>query len=263
MAYRLGAEAFQYFPKNPRSLSVKVYNKADALSCASYCREFGIVSIAHTPYPTNLAVSDSGLAEVTVKSLFNDLEIADACGSLGVVVHFGKGKATDPLTDYRQILSTLDTTLKDWNGRAKLLIENQAGDGALMGTTLHEMVQIRCLSAFPEKIGFCFDTCHAYASGLWRPGKWSELIRIGEELGYWKEVAAVHLNDSVYPSDSHKDRHAGIGRGTIGESQLREVLRCALLQKVPFVLETGTGEDGTHRGEIRLAQEWAQGDGDA
>ncbi|WP_058304347.1 deoxyribonuclease IV [Gorillibacterium timonense] len=258
-AYLLGAGAYQYFPKNPRSLSVKSFNMADALSCASYSKEYGLVSIAHTPYPTNLAVHDPGLMNKTVESLLNDLIIAEACGSIGVVVHFGKGKSADPLTDYRQILAALDEVLKEWKGRAKLLIENQAGDGSPMGTTLHELVQIRSLASFPEKLGFCFDTCHAYASGLWRPGGWKELVEIGNQLGYWREVGAIHLNDSVYPFASRKDRHAGIGCGAIGESQLREVLECPLLREVPFVLETGVGADGTHHEEIQMAQEWARG----
>ncbi|MEO3944573.1 deoxyribonuclease IV [Gorillibacterium sp. CAU 1737] len=256
-AYRIGAQAFQYFPKNPRSLSVKAFDKADALSCASYCHEYGIVSIAHTPYPTNLATADPKLAQATVQSLLNDLEIANACGSLGVVVHFGKGHSGDPLSDYQRILSMLNEVLDNWQGEAKLLIENQAGDGSPMGTTLHELVQIRSLCAQPEKVGFCLDTCHAYASGLWEPDRWGELVRIGEELGYWQQLVAVHLNDSVYPHASRKDRHASIGRGAIGEAQLREVLTTPFLRSVPFVLETARGVDGTHREEIRLAQEWS------
>lgn len=257
LAKRLGAEAFQYFPKNPRSLSVKAFNKADALSCASFSREFGLVSIAHAPYPVNLATSDERMIELTEQSLLNDLDIAAACGSIGVVAHFGKGKSADPLTDYRRIIAVLDSVLRKWSGDALLLIENQAGAGSPMGTTLHELMQIRALSSCPDKIGFCFDTCHAYASGLWRPGAWSELIASGEELGYWQQVKAVHLNDSVYPSGSRKDRHANLGRGTIGEEQLREVLGTPRLRDIPFVLETGTGEDGTHRAEIVQAREWA------
>ncbi|WP_438432881.1 deoxyribonuclease IV [Gorillibacterium sp. sgz500922] len=258
LAKQLGADAFQYFPKNPRSLSVKAFNKADALSCGSFSREFGLLSIAHTPYPVNLATPDEHLAEVTRQSLRNDLEIAEACGSLGVVVHFGKGKSADPLTDYRRILNLLDSVLADWNGKTQILIENQAGDGSPMGTTLHELTQIRSLSAYPDKIGFCFDTCHAYASGLWRPGGWKEVVRIGNELGYWQALKAVHFNDSVYPSGSRKDRHANLGRGTVGVEQLCEVLQTPVLREIPFVLETGAGADGTHRAEIAEARRWAE-----
>jgi deoxyribonuclease-4 len=256
-AKRLGAESFQYFPKNPRALSIKDLNKADALACGSFSREFELVSIAHSPYPVNLAAADEQLIERTRQSLANDLEIAEACGSLGVVVHFGKGKAPDPLDDYRRILALIDSVLAEWSGSAQLLIENQAGDGSPMGTTLHELVQIRTLSAYPEKLGFCFDTCHAYASGLWRPGGWSELLRTGEAIGYWQQVRAVHLNDSVYPCGSRKDRHANLGYGVLGEPQLCEVLGTPRLQELPFVLETGAGADGTHRAEIALAKGWA------
>lgn len=66
-----------------------------------------------------------------------------------------------------------------WNGRTKLLIENQAGNHGNEGMTLEELVKVRELSRFPEKIGFCFDTCHAFASGIWNPQHTEELLERG------------------------------------------------------------------------------------
>ena len=100
-ALAIGASAFQYFPKNPRSLSVKAFSSSDAQACAAFCQEHNIASIAHTPYPTNLAVEDPKLRQVTLQSVLNDLEITEACGSVGLVVHFGKFKGPDLLQGYR------------------------------------------------------------------------------------------------------------------------------------------------------------------
>ncbi|MCL6459440.1 MAG: deoxyribonuclease IV [Gorillibacterium sp.] len=251
-ALRMGAGAFQFFPKNPRSLHIKHYNQADAIECAAFCHEQGLVSITHSPYPTNLAEQGPELAELTVRSLQNDLEITEACGAIGVVVHFGKSRATDPLEGYRAIISCLNRVLQDWPGKALLLLENQAGEGSLMGSTLHELVQIRSMVNQPEKIGFCFDTCHAYGSGLWKKGKWSELEQLGTELGYWQQVKAVHFNDSLYPSGSFKDRHAQVGSGLIGIAQMSQVIQSPKLSAKPFILETAAGSDGTHKAEIEL-----------
>lgn len=257
-AWSSGASCFQYFPKNPRSLQLKSVDTADAGRCAAFCREKGILSIAHTPYPTNMAAADSGPAgrSVMVQSLRNDLEIAEACGSLGIVVHFGHFQGTEPLQGYQNIIQCMNQTLESWNGAAKLLIENQAGNGGFEGTTLEELVKVRELSAYPEKIGFCFDTCHAFAAGIWNPERSDELLESGERLGYWDHLAAVHLNDSRYPHSSKRDRHAKAGKGLIGVHGLKELLASEPFLGRPAVLETEKDPDGTHKAEIAQVLSW-------
>jgi deoxyribonuclease IV len=254
-ASAIGAEAFQYFPKNPRSLAVKEFDPKDAEACAAYCAQQGIVSIAHTPYPVNLALPPSAARETTVASLKNDLEIAEACGSLGIVVHFGKSKEADPLQGYKNILQCIQAALTGWRGKAMLLLENQAGEGSAMGTTLEELVQIRKLSDNPDRIGFCLDTCHLFASGVWRSGQAERWMERGAEIGFFHHLKAVHLNDSVYPSGSCKDRHANIGYGHIGLEEFKAFfLGLGGRDELPVVLETGAGPDGSHRAEIGLVR---------
>ncbi|MBC8079304.1 MAG: deoxyribonuclease IV [Gorillibacterium sp.] len=256
-ALGMGAGAFQFFPKNPRSLTIKNYDPSDAAKCAAFCREHQLASVTHAPYPTNLAIKEPELLDLIIRSLQNDLAITNACGSIGLVVHFGKSKSSDPLEGYRDILDCLNRVLLDSEGESLVLLENQAGEGSTMGTTLHELVQIRSLADKPEKIGFCFDTCHAYGSGLWKKGKWAELERLGTELDYWRHVKVVHFNDSVYPSGSFKDRHAQVGSGLIGLEQMSQVIRSAQLSANPFILETAEGVDGTHKEEMALLRKLA------
>jgi deoxyribonuclease IV len=251
LARRIGARSYQYFPKNPRSLTLKTFDKGDAEACAAYCLANDMVSIAHTPYPTNLAMEEPLKREAVKQSLLNDLEIAEACGSIGVVVHFGTYKGTNTLQGYKNILQLLHEITTEWNGKALLLIENQAGEGTTMGTTLEELVQIRSLSAEPHKIGFCLDTCHLFASGVWQGSDWHELVRKAEQLGYVEHLRAIHLNDSVYPSGSRKDRHANIGQGHIGTEAITDVLHTPGLQNIPMVLETPSGFNHSHEDEIR------------
>lgn len=251
-AHSVGARAFQYFPKNPRNLSVKAFDQRDAAACREYSREHRLLSIAHTPYPTNLSVDNADLYKATVKSVQNDLEIAEACGSIGVVVHFGqyKGDSADPLHGYQVMIRMLNDVLAGWEGEALLLLENNAGQGGRMGTTLEELTQVRSLLASPEQVGFCLDTCHAFASGIWKGEGWEEVAEKARALQYFAHLKAVHLNDSVYPSGSFRDRHANIGRGRIGEKSILSVLRTPEMAKLPIVLETPNASDGTHRAEI-------------
>ncbi len=248
-AFSIGADAFQYFPKNPRSLETKSFNKRDAEACARFCEEKGLLSIGHAPYPLNPAVNEDQ-REVMLRALLNGLEITDACGSIGLVVHFGKYQGTDTLQGYINIIQLINQALGLWQGKALMLLENMAGEGSQMGTTFEELVQIRSLSDYPEKIGFCLDTCHAYASGLWPGCPWTEVEERGRKLGYFEHLKAVHLNDSVYPYKSRKDRHANIGAGHIGNEKFRGFLASPYVKRIPLVLETGTPPDGTHRAEI-------------
>jgi deoxyribonuclease-4 len=228
-------------------------------ACKAYCLKHQLKSIAHSPYPVNPALgSERGqeLYELTIASLQNDLDIAEACGSEGIVVHFGHIHAADPLKGYRNIIRCLDDVLEGWQGYAKILIENQAGDHGPMGTTLEEMVQIRQLCQYPDSIGFCLDTCHAYAAGLWTGGSDEALVEKGNRLGYWQALCGVHLNDSQYPYRSKKDRHARVAQGCIGLEGMRWITELEPVRGIPVVLESETGEDGTHHQDIRMIQSW-------
>ncbi|WP_407269894.1 deoxyribonuclease IV [Radiobacillus sp. PE A8.2] len=257
-AAQLNAKSFQYFPKNPRSLSLKSFDTDDAYACKVYCQENDILSISHSPYPTKLTVQKDKQQQV-IDSLLNDLAISDACGSIGVVVHFGSSiEGNDPLAAYQVMINTLNQVLEHWDGACKLLLENNAGKPGAMGTTLEELVQIRELCDSPEKIGFCLDTCHAYASGLWDGDNWAEIETKAIELGFFDDLAAIHLNNSRYPTGSGKDRHANIfEHGYINEAQWHEIMTSPFVQEVPLILETPDEFGISHKDEIEmLNQHW-------
>jgi deoxyribonuclease IV len=253
-AWKMGATSFQYFPKNPRSLTVKSFDEQEAVSCATFCKEYGITSIAHAPYPVNLSADDKEIREIMLQSLRNDLDITDRCGSLGLVVHFGKFKGTDPLEGYKLMIQMLNQLLYDWQGQTLVLIENNAGQGVKMGITFEELVQVRNLCDYPEKIGFCFDTCHAFASGLWA-ADWQQVQEKGTQLGYFEHLKAVHLNDSVYPFESFRDRHASVGKGHIGEQRMKEFMLSEVICGLPLVLETPEENHYTHKEEIEYLKQ--------
>ncbi|RCW46426.1 deoxyribonuclease IV [Paenibacillus prosopidis] len=250
-AVKLGGKAFQYFPKNPRSLSVKSYNLSDTDNCARFCQENGLVSIAHTPYMTNLSIEDPEMQQVMIRSILNDLDITEACGSIGLVVHFGKYKGPEPLQGYKLMIDMLNKVLMNWKGKSLLLIENNAGQGVKMGIMLEELVQIRKLTNYPEKIGYCFDTCHAFASGLWSGHNWTTVMEKGIKLGYFTNLKAIHLNDSAFPSSSFRDRHANVGMGYIGENNMKEFLNTSVIRDLPIILETPSSQEYSHRDEIK------------
>jgi deoxyribonuclease-4 len=260
-ALAIGGNAFQYFPKNPRTLAPKTFNADDARKCAAWCRDNDVVSIAHGPYPVNPAAEGESAQRMALCTL-NDLEIAEACCSIGVVVHFGNYKGKDSLQGYRNVIQWVNSVTSIWHGKARILLENQAGDHGPMGTTPEELMQIRSLIQLPDKVGFCLDTCHLFASGEWKQGEWQSFAERARRIGYLENVLAVHLNDSRYPSGARKDRHARVAEGWIGKDGFCEFLSTPELQGVPLVLETPTGEDGTHREQLKHVQQlWGEAQG--
>lgn len=246
-AKRIGATAFQYFPKNPRSLEIKSLAKEDTKRCSNYCKDNGIFSVAHAPYPTRLIINSSQYEQVK-KSILNDLEITEACGSVGVIVHFGKiSRGEDPIQAYKGIIYLLNDLLSDWSGNSKVLIENNAGT---IGTTMEELSQIRSLCTYSDKIGFCLDTCHLYASGVWTNGNWDEIVKIGEGIDFFEHVKVVHLNNSVYHSGSERDRHAQIPFGKIKIEMIKKLLTYLNQRDIAFILETPNSDQLSHEEEI-------------
>ncbi|MDY0409208.1 deoxyribonuclease IV [Virgibacillus soli] len=255
-AYEMGAGAFQYFSKNPRSLGVKEFQLEDATLCKQFCEEKDILSVIHSPYPTTLTPKTNKKREAVLASLHNDLVIADACGSIGVVVHFGKQLEPEkPLQSYQLMIEILNEVLVGWDGQAKILLENTGGLPGTIGTTLDELAQVRNLCQEQEKIGFCFDTCHAFASSLWDGDNWQEVMERGNELAYFDHLEVIHLNNSKYATGTGKDRHAPIfNQGYILETQFNDILTTPQLRDIPFILETPK-EEVPHEKEIAMLQE--------
>jgi deoxyribonuclease-4 len=249
-ADELGAKAFQVFTKNPRGLKPKKLNVADADRGREYCEEHGITLVAHTPYITNLSTPKEDLKEVTIRSIKEDLRIAEAFGAVGAVVHCGKHVGEGEEFGRERMVETLNLILQDYDGPTKLLLENTAGQGSELGLTIRELVEIRNRTDEPEKIGFCFDTCHAFAAGIWNYDTFAELVKEMEETGYLDHLAAIHFNDSKAPFNSRKDRHEKIGKGEIGADALALFLKAPQFEGLPVVLETPVDDEVEYADEI-------------
>ena len=130
--------------------------------------------------------------------------------------------------------------------QARVLLENTAGQGTLVGHRLEQLASIIELTDRPGKIGLCIDTCHAFAAGY----------AIDQESGYGDFLAEIldlfgsgepgclHLNDSRYPLGARRDRHAGLGRGEIPLEVFERLLHEPRFEAVPMILETPLGDDG-------------------
>ena len=124
-----------------------------------------------------------------------------------------------------------------------------SGKGTEIGAKFEELKAIRDGVLHPERIGICLDTCHVYAAGYDIVENLDGVLEEFDRILGLDLLRAIHLNDSMMPFGSHKDRHAVIGGGEIGMDALLRVIRHPRLRGIPFYLETPLDDRG-HKEEI-------------
>lgn len=249
----LGCTAVQIFVKNASQWRAKPLSAEDA---ATFRAAHGGSAIgpltAHAAYLINLSAPDAEILAKSRAALADELERCDALGVPGLVVHPGAHLGQGEDEGLTAIAASLDTILAARaEAPARILVELTAGQGSVLGYRLDQLATIRERTKRSELLGFCLDTCHAFAAGyaIESAAGWDEfLAQIEGTIGF-ASIGCVHLNDSVHERGSRKDRHANIGAGKIGAEAFRRILTETRLAKVPMILETPLGDD--ERGHAR------------
>lgn len=253
-AHKLGCQSFQFFTKNPRAFKGKAADPAEAAKGRALLAEYGLVAVAHAPYITNLSTPDPELREISIASLVQDLQNAEAYGAVGCVCHMGKHVGEGEEAGMARMVETLDMLLDAYTGSCTLLLENTAGQGSELGTTLEQCLEVRSRVAQPHRIGFCFDTCHGFAAGAYRVETWTDMVAQARSIGYWQHLKAIHLNDSKFDYGSRKDRHDNLGKGFIGEAGMAAILGSDAFGDLPVVLETPVDNEDDYVPEMAYAR---------
>jgi len=199
----------------------------------------------HAVYLINLAGDDPTLRSRSESTLTGYLRSADELGVNGVIFHTGSHKGAGFEKRLPSIVEHIKKVLERADPKsARLLIENNAGLGGCVGARFEEIATMLTKIDDP-RVGVCFDTCHAFASGYDErtPGDVKKTIDELDRVIGLKHVEVIHCNDSVTGLGSNRDRHANIGDGEIGEEGFRALLHEKRLAKLPFILEVpGAGE---------------------
>ncbi|CAM5734978.1 endonuclease 4 [Streptomyces fumanus] len=167
--------------------------------------------------------------ERSVESLRHSLRRGREIGALGVVVHTGSATGgrdrSVALAQVREhLLPLLDELTHDDD--PYLLLESTAGQGAsLCSRTWDFGPYFEALDAHP-KLGVCLDTCHIFAAGhdLTGPSGAHETLDLLVDTVGAGRLKLIHANDSQDVVGAHKDRHANIGAGHIGEDPFRALM---------------------------------------
>lgn len=258
-ARRIGATTFQFFTRNPRGSRAKAIDPADAAALRALLTAEGFGPIvAHAPYTINPCSKDERTREFARATLADDLARMEYLP--GNLYNFHPGSHTGQGTDagIAQIADTLNAILRP-EQQTTVLLETMAGKGTEVGRRFEELRAIIDRVELGEKLGVCLDTCHVSDAGYDVAGNLDGVLAEFDRVIGLAHLRAVHLNDSLNHCGAHKDRHARIGEGTLGQETFRRIINHPALRNLPFVLETPNELDGYAR-EIALLRGMREGD---
>ncbi|MHB1492372.1 MAG: deoxyribonuclease IV [Thermoplasmataceae archaeon] len=238
--------SFQLFSKNQMQWKAKPLGIEEIDLFKDSRRKNNISHVMiHASYLLNSATSDQELKVKVMEGLKLEIERADLLEADSVTYHPGSRKDASLEQGIRNVTSILNTVLKE-EQNVKVLIENSAGQGNSVGKTFQELSMIIDGIELKDKIGICFDTCHAWAAGyelVSMEGYAETMDDLKSNLGM-KYLAGFHMNDSKKGKGSNVDRHEQIGMGTIGLDGFRNFVYDEEIRGKPMILETPKGEEG-------------------
>lgn len=193
--------------------------------------------IVHAPYIVNLAnKSDINKYNFYIEFLIKELNRVKELGLDKMVLHPGSATTCTKEEAISNIAEAINKIYENTTD-VMILLEYMAGKGNEVGSSIGELKGIIDKINDKDRIGVCIDTCHMNDSGV-DIAKFDEFLdEFDREIGIDK-IKCVHVNDSLNPIGSHKDRHANIGYGTIGFDNLINVVYNDRLEGIPFILET-------------------------
>ena len=246
-ATALGCTAAQVFVKNASQWRWREVGDEEvaAFRAAHAASPVGPL-VAHASYLINLCTTDPALLEKSREALVDELERCARLGVQGLVLHPGAHLGAGEAAGIDGVAASIDAAMSALPGLpTRLLLENTAGQGSCLGYRLEHLEAIRGRVAEPERVGICLDTCHAFAAGyaLHEEAGYEEMMAEVEERIGLDALGCLHLNDSLRPFNSRRDRHAHIGEGEIGLGAFARLLQDPRLAATPMILETETGDD--------------------
>lgn len=257
-ALSIHANTFQFFTRNPRGSKAKKIDPTDTSALCNLIQDhnFGTI-LAHAPYTLNACSSDPKTREFALMTMADDLERMEYLP--GNLYNFHPGSHVGQGVDkgIEQIIALLNEIMKP-EQNTTVLLETMSGKGTEVGRTFEEIKQIIDGVTLFDKIGVCLDTCHIYDAGYDIVDDLDGVLNNFNKIIGLDRLKAIHLNDSMNPIGSNKDRHEKIGKGYLGIDAIERIINHPKLKGIPIYLETPNELDG-YEEEITLLRSLYKG----
>lgn len=263
-AMDIGANSFALFLKSPRKWVSPDIKDEEANEFKRLCEKYGYDTrtdiLPHGSYFINLANPDQEKAEKAYGGFIDDLR---RCEKLNIGLynfHPGSSLDGDHTIALKQLAKNINRAIKE-TSFVKIVIENMAGHGNLIGSNLQDIRDVIDMVEDKSRVGVCIDTCHTFAAGydISTQEKWDSFWKQYEEIIGYEYLSAIHLNDSKAPLGANRDLHQKLGYGFLGLEAFRIVANDKKLEGIPIILETPVEKDDSVYGEEIKLLEWLEG----
>jgi deoxyribonuclease-4 len=256
-ARAIEARVLQLFTKQPsRWAEPRVTDETAAAFAAARVGAGVTLCVAHDSYLINLSSPDATLLRRSLASFRAELERCAELGVEAVVTHPGNATDGDHASGIARNADGLAEALEGAPGPTRVLLELPAGTGTSVGGSFQDLAAL--VEGVPAplraRLGVCVDTCHAWAAGYDLAGDYEGVWMSFLDVLAPDRLELFHLNDSRHPLGSHRDRHAHIGEGTIGDGPFRRLLNDERFAGIPKILETPKDGDAVVADRRNLAR---------
>jgi deoxyribonuclease-4 len=251
-AVRIEANTFQFFTRNPRGGKAKALDPKDVAGLRQIIDTQGFGPLlAHAPYTLNMCSAKPETREFARMVFKEDLlrleELPCELYNFHPGSHTGQG-VEKGIAGIVQILNE-----EMWaDQKTTVVLETMSGKGTEIGRCFEELKMIIDQVALPDKMGVCLDTCHVYSAGYDVVANLDGVLAEFDRIIGLDYLKCLHLNDSMMPFNSNKDRHQKIGLGTLGIETFKQIVTHPMLKNLPFFLETPQEDTLAYQKEIEL-----------
>lgn len=260
-ALDIDCNTFQIFTRNPRGWNAKELVPEIITIFKEKVQQSSLSPIfAHVPYLPNLASPESEMWEKSLNVLKNELFRCDLLDIPFIITHPGSPKSAGIDYGISRVISSLNRILHDYDGKTIILLENSTGKNNILGNNLIDICNIISRVDYPDFLGVCFDTCHAFASGYNIHQMNiidSFLDDIDSSIGLSK-LACIHCNDSLFDLGEGRDRHEHLGLGKIGKKGFENLLLNKRTRDIPFICETPVDDRRNDQGNLDFLRNLAR-----
>ncbi len=242
-AQAIGANAFALFTKNQRQWRAKPLKDADIAAFNERCSELGFTAdriLPHNSYLINPGHPERAGIEKSREALLDEMQRCEQLGIPQLNIHPGSHLRQISETQcLSRIAKTVNIMLDKTRG-VTVVLENTAGQGSNLGHRFEHLAEIIDQVEDRSRIGFCIDTCHAHAAGydMATPEGYRQTMNEADRILGLSMLRGLHLNDAKSALGSRVDRHAPLGKGTMGEEPFRLIMNDDRLNRLPMILET-------------------------
>jgi deoxyribonuclease-4 len=238
-------QAIQIFHQSPRAWRPTNHTEEAIAAFREAMDDSPIDAVLiHAVYLINCATEDKEMRAKSLTSLTHALRLGDGIGAQGVVLHAGSAKASAVDGAIKRAGKVIAAALKD-SDRCPLHLENTAGTGGTLGRSFDELARLIEAAGGGKRLGVCLDSCHMYAAGyeVTTPKGLDATLDDLDAVVGCERLGSLHVNDSVCPFGSNRDRHAPLGEGQMGDDGCATFLSEPRFEGLAAIFE-GPGVEG-------------------